>query len=388
MRISIRSKLILFIGVALLVIYGGVIGMDAYRSRGIARERLRRHLLNQARTMATRLEFALRGVSQTANQLSDDVATNQNVPQEFYWLILRRALERNHSVVSACVAFEPTAGPGGVYQFAPQVERQQEKPKNQSRVYRFGLSESPNEPIRSERTDYFDSPWYRQAILDEKGVWSEPYYDAMGQLIATFAEPIYRNGGLLGVAAVDVRVDWLRKIIERNQGKDETVLLVSRNGRFLHHPQETYVMADTNTAKGGSIPWAELAKAMTAGGEQDIRLTTPQGPAWAVFTPVPSSDWSVATILPEEKMTKPLREYVKGEVAVLLVAFVLVMLVVLVMSLSLTQRLTRLTRAVRQAELGDRHANVPGRPGNDEIGDAIRAFNRMMERLREEENKQ
>lgn len=385
MRLSIRSKLILSVGLPLLVIYGSVIGVDAYRSRGLAKDRLERHLRNQVRTMATRLEYALRGVSQSADQLSDYVAANETVPQEFYWLILRRALERNRNIVAACVAFEPAAGPGGVYQFAPLAERRQEQRENLNLFRRFGLGESPTEPIRSERTDYFDAGWYRQAVIQEKGVWSEPYYDDQGRLVSTFAEPIYRNGELLGVTAVDVRIDWLRKIVERYRADDETALLVSRNGRFLHHPREKFVMAETLGASEETIPWATLARAMASGGEEALRLQTPQGPAWAVFTPVPSSDWSFAAILPEEKMTRPLQQYIRGQAAVLLAAFGLVMLVVLVTSLSLTRRLTRLTRTTRQVELTNRLANVPGREGRDEIGDAIRAFNQMMARLKEQD---
>ena len=385
MRLSIRSKLILSIGVPLLVIYGAVIAVDAYRSRGLARDRLERHLRNQVRAMATRLEYALRGVSQSADQLSDYVAANETVPQEFYWLILRRALERNRNIVAACVAFEPAAGPGEVYQFAPLVERRQEQRENLNLFRRFGLGESPTEPIRSERTDYFDAGWYRQAVIQEKGVWSEPYYDDQGRLVGTFAEPVYRNGELLGVTAVDVQIDWLRKIVERYRADDETALLVSRNGRFLHHPQEKFVMAETLGASEETIPWATLARAMASGGEEALRLQTPQGPVWAVFTPVPSSDWSFAAILPEEKMTRPLQQYIRGQAAVLLAAFGLVMLVVLVTSLSLTRRLTRLTRTARQVELPHRLANVPGREGRDEIGDAIRAFNQMMARLKDQD---
>jgi HAMP domain-containing protein len=385
MRFSIRSKLILTVGVTLLAIYGGLIGVDAYRSRGVAQQRMQRHLRNQVRATATRLEYALRGVRQTTDQLSDYVAANENVPQEFYWLILRRALERNRNVVAACVAFEPMAGPGDVYQFAPLMEREQLPREDSETFSRYRFGESPYEPRRSERTDYFDANWYRQALLNDKGAWSEPYYDDRGRLVSTFAAPIYRNGQLLGVAAVDVQIEWLRTIIERHQADDEINLLVSRNGRFLHHPREQFVMVQTVNAADETVPWASLARAMASGGEESRRIQTPRGPVWAVFTPIPSSNWSFAAILPEEKMTQPLRRYIKSEVAVLLAGLGLVMLVVLVMSLSLTGRLKRLTRAIRQVQRGNPHARVPGRAGRDEIGDAIRAFHQMTEQFRDKE---
>ncbi|MBN1554021.1 MAG: HAMP domain-containing protein [Phycisphaerae bacterium] len=386
MRLSIRSKLILSVGVPLLVIYGGVIGVDWYRSRGVAQERLRNHLLNQVRTTATRLEYTLRGVSRTAERLCDDVATHENVPREFYWLLLQRTLERNRGITAACIAFEPAAGPDDLYQFAPLVERRETEPPPRKEppelISRYSLDiPLPRGPLRSERGDYFNSDWYRQAVLNEKGVWSEPYHNDQGQLISTFAEPIYRDGGLLGVAALDVDVEWLQRIVDRQRGKDETVLLVSRNGRFLYHPQEKFVMSQTLGASDETIPWATLAKAMSAGGEEARRVETPRGAVWAVFTPIPSSHWSFAAMLPEESMLQPLRKYIRGEAAILLVALVLVMLVVLVMSLSLTRRLKRLTRAARGIHAGNLHLNVPGRVGNDEIGDAIRAFNEMLERM-------
>lgn len=385
MRFSIRSKLIVSVGLALLVIYGGVVGVDAYRSRGVARDRIRRHLRNQARATATRLEYALRGVTRTADQLSDYVATNENVPREFYWLILRKALERNRGIVAACVAFEPAAGPGEVYSFAPLAERQPPREEAEDLYPRFRMNVSPAESMRSERRDYFNANWYRQAVLAEKGVWSEPYYDDGGRLVCTFAEPMYRDGELLGVAAVDVQIEWLRKIIDRHRQPEETTLLLSRNGRFLHHPQEQYVMSETLGGTDESIPWFSLAKAMTSGEEQARRLRTPRGPVWAVYTPVPSSNWSFAVILPEVKMMRSLRQYLRGEAAVLLAAFGLVMLTLLVVSFFLTRRLKRITRTIRQVEAGAPCPRVPGRLGRDEIGDVARALNRMMDRRREKE---
>ena len=142
-------------------------------------------------------------------------------------------------------------------------------------------------------------------------------------------------------------------------------------------------MAKIPGGQGESIPWAPLAEAMTAGGEEDRHISTPQGDVWAVFTPVPSSDWSFAVILPEEKMMQSLKQYLQGEATVFLVAFVLVMLVIVVVSLMLTRRLKSLTRTIRQVELGNHYAQVPGRLGQDEIGDASRAFNQMMDRWQE-----
>ncbi|MBN1941941.1 MAG: HAMP domain-containing protein [Phycisphaerae bacterium] len=381
MRLSIRSRLILSVGVPLLVIYGGVIGMDAYRSRKATEEQIRVRLRNQARTTAGRLEYALRGVVQTANRLSDDVATNENVPREFYWLILQRALERNRGISSACVAFEPMTGPGEVYSFAPLVERKDLPRKERELFRRYGLDSEPDRPIRSEHTDYFDANWYRQAVLGEKGVWSEPYYDNRGRLVCTFAEPIYRDGALLGVTAVNADVERLRRIVERHRAPGETVLLVSRNGRFLHHPRKPFMMAQSLEASDETVPWASLARAMASGGEETLRLQTPQGAVRAFFTPVPSAGWSCAVILPEEAMLQPLQRYLRGEAAVLLVALGLVLLIVLVMSLSLTRRLARLSRTIRKVEAGNVHAKVPGRLGRDEIGDAARAFNRLTDRL-------
>lgn len=384
MRLSIRSKLILSVGLPLLVIYGGVIGVDYYRSRAVALAEMRRQLRNQARAQATRLEYALRNVSRVADQLGDQVASNENVPQEFYWLILRRALDRNRSIVAACVAFEPGTGPGEVYQFAPLVERQSQRPEDIELYRRFGMGPPPAESSRSERTDYFETGWYRQAIAAEKGIWSEPYHDGQGRLVSTYAEPMFRDGQILGVVAVDVRIEWLRKIIKRHRLRDGKMLLVSRNGRFIQHPQETFVMTDT-LGREATIPLGVLAREMTDGGEEARRMETPEGVEWAVFTPVPSAGWSYAALLPEKTILQPVRHSIEGEVAILLVAMGLLMLVMLVMSLTLTRPITRLTRAMRHVEMGNRHAKALGRAGNDEIGDLMRAFNRMTDRLGKEE---
>lgn len=353
MRLSIRSKLILSIGLPMLLITLGVVAIDYDKSRRLAVAQTQRQLLNQGRAQVARVRFSLRRMGQVADQLTDHVATERLLPTSFYWRVLGRALQRNRHLTAACLAFAPMQGPEARERFSPIVRRR-----------------AP--AVGGQLADYSQAEWYRGAMAGQGG-WFAPSRDEAGQPVAVYAVPILRDDRAVGVVAVWAELGWIGSLLDRSRLPEEQVCLVSETGQFVH--------PSGKSASPERQVWATLAGSLPPETE-GIRVLPVGGRVfWAVYVPVEAVGWTYLAAVPEEVLLAPVREYLWSQVGLLLIALGLLEGVVILMSLTLTRPLGKLARAVRQVSVGDFHARVLGAETHDEIGDVARAFNDMLDHL-------
>jgi diguanylate cyclase (GGDEF)-like protein len=59
--------------------------------------------------------------------------------------------------------------------------------------------------------------WYYDAIKQKKGVWSNPYFDDLGEKskveMISYTEPVYKNGIMIAVVGIDIRFEQYVKIV-------------------------------------------------------------------------------------------------------------------------------------------------------------------------------
>ncbi|MEO8965854.1 MAG: adenylate/guanylate cyclase domain-containing protein [Gammaproteobacteria bacterium] len=103
-------------------------------------------------------------------------------------------------------------------------------------------------------------PWYQAAIKEKKSVWLDvyPYFEThyLGISVAT---PAYsENGKLIGVIDYNIRLDYLRNMVERVHLSQHGVLfIVTANGDLIAYPK---LIEDKHTSlvdihKLSSAPW-------------------------------------------------------------------------------------------------------------------------------------
>ena len=118
-------------------------------------------------------------------------------------------IENTDDVMGAYVAFEPNYFPEKGYWW--EIYGSQ-KSKVESRK-----QEVETRQIGSAEHDYFQSEWYKKALVSEKCVWSEPYYDKDGseQMVVSCSYPIRnKQGQVVGVAGTDVSLAFLQRLSE------------------------------------------------------------------------------------------------------------------------------------------------------------------------------
>lgn len=372
MKCSIRSKLILAIGLPLLVIYLAVIWLDYARSKTLAVEQTRVNLRSQARAQSARVEMALMGISRLADQAADLIASTPGLDEADYQRLLERSILRHPQVHWVGMVLDAPAADRR--RFAAYVRRRVSIPADAPLLV---TGEYP----RGESVD-----WARRARETGPG-WGEPLVNEHKEFVSIYATPIVRQGQAIGAVGVDVDLDWLRSAWQQGKQPGEQIVVVSEAGLFLCHPDEACIRTQTTAslaAMQGVDDWRTLGEAMTAGREGVQTLDLDTGRAWAIYTPIPAADWSYASLVSEARVLRPVYDYLKMEIGILLAALALVEVVVFVVSVRITRPIEKLAKAVGEVDVDDLNAHVIEADSGDEIGEVARAFNKMAVHLNEQ----
>ena len=97
-----------------------------------------------------------------------------------------------------------------------------------------------------------DMSWYYNAIKSENGIWSDPHKDSSSENFRiSFTKPVYNNGVLLGVIAVDLFFDNYVELINNisvfNEGYS---FLLNKNGDYLVDNKHTNEENITDVIQG------------------------------------------------------------------------------------------------------------------------------------------
>lgn len=374
MRTSIRTKLIAAIGVPLVAVYLGMLALEYRLGKREALARMEAYLTavtsNNARAMEVRFSTAAQVARTTAELLSlRPVTTREEVEA-----ILRWNVAANEEIYGSSMAFEPGSFAAEGRFFAPYVCRDG-----------TGLRVTNIEP--GQGYDYTVWDWFLLPKLLGKSAWSDPYYDegAGNVLMCTHSAPFYRAGKFWGVVGVDVSVARIRQaLLSIDKGYCS---IVSGTGTFISDPREELVMKESVFSLAewhGSTELAALGREMLAGKRGVRRLTGVWSgePMWVVYAPIPSTGWSMLSVVPEAAVLAPVYDRLARQLGVLLAGLVVLAGVILLVSITLTRPITRLAGVTRELAKGNLDAVVTGVTSRDEIGQLATTFNRMVADLK------
>lgn len=192
--------------------------------------------------------------------------------------------------------------------------------------------------------------WYKEAIQKNKLIYTAPYVDSITKkMVVTIAKPISRNGNVIGVAAMDIYVDTVTKIIEKAKpvANSYAYLLDDDNDIIVHSNK-----AFKPTAKG----LVNISKIMN--GKYNEVITNSNRGEGTVFTdydgnkryfmvsPVEASNWKVGIAIPISEFNKPLNALLYAYAAIALVFIVISILFSLVFGGRITKPLLGLVKVI------------------------------------------
>ena len=244
------------------------------------------------------------GMEMNAMNVFDEVGKHMDSPESVIDA-LKSKTSLNSDVKGYFAAFVPNYFPQKGQWFEPYVHRTDS---------RGGFTVRD---VGSASHDYTKSDWYIQA-LDAKGsFWSDPYfyYDGTGisGRYCTFVKPVFDASGRLAcVCGADMTFEWLTNELKRMDdatrrsdmlskfrmfaGLDFYTVLLDKDGNCIAYP----------LGRSAPLKDEEVLRNLAAKKSGSIDVTVNGVPSTAYYAPMEHIGWSVAVIVPDHVVWKPL----------------------------------------------------------------------------------
>lgn len=337
------------------------------------------HLTQLATQHAHRINAHLREMAQIARSTASALEAGTPTEAEVYTQ-LEANLRHSQLVYGSATAFEP-------YAFDPK--RRLVSPY----VYRSD-GRAARMDIGAEAYDYQDGTWDWYSLPSQQGrpVWTPPYFDegAGNILMCTYSVPFYNKGKLWGVTTVDIALEPLRSLVDREIAEDLDFAVLTDTGRYVYAQNPELIVSKT---------WFEIAREIgrddlyTLGGELlSGRPGVSKVPGWhddqamrlVFYAPIASTRWTFVASVPEAQAMAFVEQQWNRRIGVFLVTLATVITLLWILARRITEPILELTRTASQIAAGDLAAEIPIR-SNDEIGALARSFSEMEINLRERE---
>ena len=215
-------------------------------------------------------------------------------------------------------------------------------------------------------------PWHRAAMANPDMIMLvDPYVDAQTKkLVVTFSRTVRNETGTItGVIAVDVMIDRLSEIVAGKKITDDgSAYLIDRDGLFVVHPKESYVL-EKNLFE--EIP--SIDKNMVIKDSVNVVL---QGNTYISSSPVEGTEWYLVSTGSLASLKKEIHQVLFFVVIVVLGIAVLSVLVGLVLSNGLTKPFKQLAANFEVISKGDLTVSTPDY-ASKEASSLSNGFNRF-----------
>ncbi len=370
----------------LLTLLGGTLVVAAitgfcyfFGSRQIEKE-TREKAISVALGTAYRIEVVQQGAEKIVQGCAARIRDGGTASPERVAEILEDTVAQNPELFGAAFAYATQTSHGPRKSTAPYAYR------SGSRITLKDLGTD------DYRYDIWD--WYTLPRDLERSVWSEPYFDegGGGTLMVTYSAPLYERRGntreLVGIVTGDVALTWLTDLLKSIRfGKTGYAFLLSKNGSYICHPKQDYVVKETvfsAAEEAGKTALRPVGRRMIAGetGYIPLRNLVNDAPSHLAFAPVPSTGWSVGVVVSDAELMAPVVSLSRSVAGVGAAGFAILLLVTLFIARSITRPVRLLDEATETLARGDLDAPLPVIAGNDEIARLAGSFSRMRSELK------
>ncbi len=254
--------------------------------------------------------------------------------------------------------------------------------------------------------------WFTQTMEQQKAFVSKSYYSVnTGMPCASIFFPMYQENTLVGIFAVDLKLDYLQSLIEKFSDVEngEYSFVIDGEGVVVAHPDSTQIaelynyklLTKTVSQKDGagqpltdeqgniltqeeeiavSKDYQEIISDVMAGNSGSRKMRNEGETYFVSYASIPlkgeSDSWSVITLHKESAAMAPVYRVVAIAVVVDLLVILIAVLVIALLARKLTQPIIMITELIGEASEGDFTVQAQENNSN-EIGVLAKSFNKM-----------
>ena len=345
--------------------------------RGMRGE-IRGRYLSMMNVVAEKIHLEVKTMEIETANVSDEVEHHLASP-ETVMAALEKELRLNNFATGYFAAFEPGYFPEKGKWFEPYVY------KGDDGAYHA-------DQVGSERHDYLKSDWYIRAKKEEKGFWTAPYIyrdeAGYGGVFCTFVMPIRsEDGRMIGVCGADLlldnlisdlqkiddvsRAEGMQNIDQRYNHLDFYSFIINDEGTYIAHPDKERVLKENIMSHLGkdflTIDNRQIASDMMQmkSGIETIMIDSLFADIY--FTPVESTNWSMAIVVPKKALLQPILILLFSLLSATGLGQILVWLICRRDIRKIAKPLEALTQSTDEVAKGNFEAPLPQLEYHDEI---------------------
>ncbi len=312
-----------------------------------------------------------------------EVQENMGNDQRLYFA-QENLLVLNPNIVGAAVAYNPSYEPKKGQPFSPYAYRDS-----------TGIH---TKQLTDKEYDYQHQEWYQRPIEMGKGVWSEPYIDKGGGEVPmiTYSLPLMNNQGeIYAVQTADISLGWLSDLTKemddtyndhlnwswKDISEQAYSFIVSREGTFVVHPNEAYVLSKTiqdffkENAKN-SVNISDTQK-----GKSKIFIGKNNNFYIMFYSPIEHTDWAMGVIIPLMNILNPVFYFLTALIVFMVIGLIIVALICRGVIRRITKPLRRFADSADEIAKGNFLVGLPKIKSKDEMLRLRNSFETMQTSL-------
>jgi len=360
---TLSTRLILWVGLPAILLFAAVVASASLRSFRRLSEETQARAQIAARHHAAELETILRHVEKIPEMIALNMEQGALDTQDKVETFLRLSVEKNPEIYGSAIAFKP-------FGFLPDV-------RDYGPYWYRGSSGMEFVQLANSDYNYPRWDWYRRPRDEGRAIWTEPFYDDGGGnvVMITRAVPFRRQDQFWGIATIDMPVSKLSNTVQRiTMGHRGYGFLVSRQGRFITHPNPAMIMErsvlDVNPELGARM----------ANGEDGWMLTREPHTgkeAWIAFSPILDGALSLAVVFPREEMLADANRLLTELIVIGVVGLALLFGGIVLVARSVARPIRQISAAAQEVAGGNLDLHIDTRGATSEVRNLTDAFGKM-----------
>lgn len=254
--------------------------------------------------------------------------------------------------------------------------------------------------------------WFIQTMEEQKAFISKSYYSVnTGMPCASIFFPMYQEDELVGIFAVDLKLDYLQSLIEEFSDIEngEYSFVIDGEGVVVAHPDSTQIeelynyrqLTKTVSSKGAdgqplvdpdgnivteeqkitlSEDYQNIISDVMAGNSGSCKMKNEGETYFVSYASIPlkgeSDSWSIITLHREKEAMAPVYRIITIAAVVALLVIAIAIFVIALLARKLTRPIASITELIGEASDGDFSVQAE-ESSNNEIGTLSRSFNKM-----------
>ncbi len=235
--------------------------------------------------------------------------------------------------------------------------------------------------VSDETWDITGRGWYG-CITDKKTILTEPYIDSStGKMILSAAAPVYDDttGAVIGAVGFDISLDHMTNVLQGYKiGRGGYLLLLSKNGTFLYHPQSNFIekkISEINISQN-------VADAVASKKSVFLKYKAEGVTKYGSLEPAGDTGYLVLSSLPMSEYYAILIAMVVTLIILFAVGISLIALSIRRSAANVTKPILELNHTAQQLAAGNLNVQL-AITSNNEIGELGESIGKTVNRLKE-----